>query len=79
MTRAMAAEEEFDDIGPDHELDLGEVEVVEFAPDFRIVFEVPFESDQLSGIEDYAKARGLNAIEAVQRLVSEALAAHARR
>jgi hypothetical protein len=79
VTRTMTAKKHPDDVGPNPEMELEYVEDVEFAPDFRIVLEVPFDSDALAGLSDYARAHGLNAIEAVQRLVSEALSAHARR
>jgi hypothetical protein len=75
MVRAMPADDRFDDIGPDPDMELEIDESVEFAPDFHVALGVPFTGNQLSAIEAYGKEHGVNAIQAVQRLVDEALAA----
>jgi hypothetical protein len=72
----MPADEHFDDIGPD--LDLEVDDNVQIAADSRLSLVVPFTSERLSALSTYARGQGINAIEAVQRLVDEALAARAK-
>lgn len=79
MMRVMQADEHFDDIGPDHDMEFGPVERVEFSPDFQMVLEIPFTTERLSALEDFARAQGINPIRAAERLIDEALVARARR
>ncbi len=76
MSRAMLAGERLDDLGPDDDAEFEIDDSIEFAPDFRLLLQIPFSEEALKGISDYARAEGIDAVKAVQRLVDEALAAH---
>lgn len=79
MMGAMRADEHFDGSVPDLDNEFGPVERVEVAPGYCVVLEIPFPRERLSALEDFAQAQGVNPIRAAERLIDEALAAHARR
>jgi hypothetical protein len=76
MVRLMAADESYDELGPDDDAELVIDDSIEFAPDCEIVLGVGFRGDQRTAIERFAKEQGIDFFEATHRLVDEALAAH---
>jgi hypothetical protein len=70
----MTREEKHDDLGLDPGMDFGDVERVEFAPDFQVALTVPFTAEQLVALERIGAERGIGPIQAVQQLIEEATA-----
>lgn len=63
------------DVGPDPEMNLGDLERVEVAPDYCAELAVPLSSAQLAAVDRLAHERGISPGRAAQLLVEQALAA----
>ncbi len=75
----MARHEEREGLSPEPTNGLEEVERIEVEADFRVAFTVPFTPEQSSALQEVARERGTDPIEAVRYLVDQALTARAAR